>query len=447
MTAGLRLLSVALLALAVCAPAAARSPLALAGGTVVDGYGNAPIRNGVVLIDGERIVAVGPASMVEIPPDAEVISTEGMTVLPGLWDTQVHLARLGHGDERRWGTTYMPLAERVVMPLAARQLLDAGVTSARVVGSPLLAAVNVRDRIRDWRTPGPRVFVAGPQLGKSVRPGADSWQWLVAGAADARSKVVQLAEAGVDYLLLAELDLWTEDELAAVMDEARTRNLPVHAYGERAAGILRGLEAGVDGFLGTGLGASAGYPQEVMRAIADQPARAGGRPLVWSPAISALLNFEDLRLNPEPLDDPAFMATLPPLVATELRSSLARLDAITWYDMPASRAPTLCTKLRQLELAKVSLVIGSDAGAPAHLHSRATWQEIDYWVRVCGIDPVVAIRAATHDAAAALRVEHESGTLSAGKYADVIAVRGDVLRHPALLQHVDLVIRRGQRHR
>lgn len=442
-----RLLLAALVVLATCMPAEARPPLVLAGGTLVDGYGNPPIRNGVVVIDGERIVAVGPASMVEVPPGAEVVSTEGMTVLPGLWDMQVHLARLGHGDDSRWSTTYMPLAERVVMPLAARQLLDAGVTSARVVAAPAAAAVSVRDRVRDWRIPGPRLFVAGPQLGKVVKPGADAWQWVVAGAEDARGKVARLAEAGVDYLLLADLDLWTDDELAAVMLEARARNLPVHAYGERTAGILRGLAAGVDGFLGTGLGVNAGYPQEVMRAIADRSSRDGARPLAWSPAISALLNYEDLRRNPEPLDDPAFVATLPPLVAADVLSSLVRLDDVTWYDMPASRAPTLCTKLRQLELAKVNLVLGSDAGAPAHLHSRATWQEIDYWVRSCGIDPALAIRAATHDAAVAMRVEHESGTLSAGKYADVIAVRGDVLRHPALLQRVDIVIRRGQRHR
>lgn len=442
-----RLLLAALIALAAGAPAEARPPLVLAGGTVVDGYGNPPIRNGVVVIEGERIVAVGPASMVEVPPGAEVISTQGMTVLPGLWDMQVNLARLGHGDDQRWATAYMPLAERVVMPLAARQLLDAGVTSARVVGAPVAAAVSVRDRVRDWRIPGPRLFVAGPQLGKMARPGAEAWQWSVAGAEDARSKVARLAEAGVDYLVLAELDLWTDDELAAAMSEAHARNLPVHAYGERAEGILRGLDAGVDGFLGIGLGVSAGYPQEVMRAIAERMAKPGTRPLAWSPAISALLNYEDLRRNPEPLDDPAFVAVLPPLVAADLLSSLLRLDQVTWYDMPASRAPTLCTKLRQLELAGVNLVIGSDAGAPAHLHSRATWQEIDYWVRACGIDPAVAIRAATHDAAVAMRVEHESGTLSVGKYADVIAVRGDALRHPALLQHVDIVIRRGQRHR
>ena len=95
------------------------------------------------------------------------------------------------------------------------------------------------------------------------------------------------------------------------------------------------------------------------------------RPLAWSPAISALLNYEDLRRNPEPLDDPAVVAALPPLIAADVLSSLARLDQVKWYDMPASRAPTLCTKLRQLELAKVGLVLGSDAGAPAlHMPDR-----------------------------------------------------------------------------
>lgn len=440
-------LAVALLGLAISLPAAARPPLVLAGGTVVDGYGSAPIRNGVVVIDGERIAAVGPADQVPIPSGATVISTEGMTVLPGLWDLQVHLAHLGHGDELRWAAAYMPLAERVVMPLAAQQLLDAGVTGARAAGAPAAAAISTRDRVRDWRIPGPRLFVTGPQLGKSVQPGAAGWQWAVAGAEDARDKVLHLADAGVDYVLLAELDLWADEELAAAMTAARERNLPVHAYGERAAGILRGLGAGVDGFLGIGLGPSAGFPQEVMKAVRERAARPDARPLAWSPGISAVMNYEDLRRNAEPLDDPAIVAALPPLVAKDLLLSLARLDQVTWYEMPASSAPTLCTKLRQLELAGVGLVIGSDAGAPAHLHRRATWQEIDYWVRACGIDPITAIQAATHGAAVAMRVEHESGTLSAGKYADVIAVRGDVLRHPALLQHVDIVIRRGVRHR
>jgi imidazolonepropionase-like amidohydrolase len=435
------------LATAAALPASAGRPLVLAGGTVIDGYGNPPLHNAVIVVDGERISAVGAVGSVTIPPDAEVVSTEGMTVLPGLWDMQVYLSRLGHADEQRWTETYQPIGERVVMPLAAAQLLQAGVTSARVLGAPQQAAVNVRDRIRDKRIPGPTLFVSGPQLGKAATPGAEDWQWVVAGAEDARAKVTQLAAAGVDYLLLSQLDLWTEDELAAAVGEARVRGLQVFAWGERAESIERGLERKLDGFLGLGLGALAGFPPELMRELSARIADTRQPPLSWSPAISGVLNYEDLRRNPEPLDDPQTVSGLPPLVAADILASLRRLDRVTWYDMPASRAPTLCTKLRQLELAGVRLVLGSDSGAPAHLHSRAVWQEIDYWVRECGLDPGVAIRAATHDAAAAMRVEHGSGTLTPGKYADIIAVRGDVLRNPALLQRVDIVIRRGQRHR
>src|SRR5262249_21982185 len=59
---------------------------ALVGGTLVDGFGGKPLRNSVVIIEGERIKAIGQLGMLSIPKDAEVISTEGMTVLPGLWD-------------------------------------------------------------------------------------------------------------------------------------------------------------------------------------------------------------------------------------------------------------------------------------------------------------------------------------------------------------------------
>ncbi len=93
-----------------------------------------------------------------------------------------------------------------------------------------------------------------------------------------------------------------------------------------------------------------------------------------------MLNFESLRENAEPLDDPRTTAELPPLVAADILGSLANPDRVTWFEMPAVSAQALCAKLRQLDDAKVALLLGSDAGAPGHLHSRATWQEIDFWV-------------------------------------------------------------------
>jgi cytosine/adenosine deaminase-related metal-dependent hydrolase len=424
--------------------AANAATLVLSGGTVIDGYGNAPIGNGVVVIENDRIVAVGGRGQVLVPDGAEVISTEGMTVLPGLWDMQVQLMRLGHGDATRWNETYAPLAERVVMPIAARQLLQAGVTSARDVAAPLQASIRVRERIQDHLLEGPTLYVSGPQLQKLVPVGAEAWQWAVNGAADAKAKVQALAEAGVNYLLLAEVDLWTAEELTAAVGEARLRGLPVHAIAERPADVERGIVLQFDGFLGTGMGTGP-FPDTVVFTLHQRLMQPAARALYWTPAISALLNYESLRENAEPLDDPRTTEQLPPLVATDILGSLSILERLTAFEMPAIKAQSLCAKLQQLEDAKLTLLLGSDAGAPAHLHSRATWQEIDFWVRQCGMPVLRAIQAATHDAAAAMGVGHEAGTIAPGKFADIIAVRGDVLRNPGLLQSVDIVIKRGRR--
>ena len=422
----------------------AGAALVLAGGTVIDGYGNAPIPDGIVVIEGDRILAVGGVGQVAIPEGAEIISTEGMTVLPGLWDMQVDLMRLGHGDSTRWNETYAPLAERVVMPIAARQLLAAGVTSARDVAAPLDAAIRVRGRVRERIIDGPTLYVSGPALCKLAPAATADWQWEVNGAPDVRAKVQRLANAGVDYLLLADLGMWSAEELEAVVSEARLRGLPVQAFAEQPGDVVRGAAAQLDGFLGTGAGA-APFPPEVMQAITGRLTQAGSRPIAWSPAISPILNLQSLQQNREPLDDPRATAQLPDLVAADIKGSLASLDRIAATELPVAAAPSLCEKLRQLDEANVLLLLGSGGGAPGHLHSRATWQEIDFWVRQCGIPATRAIRAATHDAATAMGVGHESGAISPGKIADIIAVRGDVLRDPGLLQSVDIVIQRGRR--
>lgn len=81
--------------------------LALVGGQIIDGYEGPPIRDGVILIAGERIVAVGPRSEVAVPPGTPLVSTEGMSVMPGLMDMHVHLMIVGHADYEHWDTTYM----------------------------------------------------------------------------------------------------------------------------------------------------------------------------------------------------------------------------------------------------------------------------------------------------------------------------------------------------
>ena len=133
------LLLVAMAAAALAArPAGAAEPkptLALVGGQVIDGYEGPPIRDGVVLIAGDRIVAVGPRREVAVPPGTAVVDTDGMSVLPGLMDMHVHLMILGHADYEHWDKTHMPRFRDLIMPIAARQLLMSGVTTVRELGA------------------------------------------------------------------------------------------------------------------------------------------------------------------------------------------------------------------------------------------------------------------------------------------------------------------------
>ena len=173
---------------------------ALVGGTLVDGLGGAPIYDSVVLIDGNQIVDIGQEGKLKIPEGYEVISTEAMTVMPGLWEMHAHLMLTGHSDYGHWHKTYIDRFADEIMPASAEQLLLAGITSARDLGAPLDASVSVKQRIADGEIAGPRLFISGPFLQDEPYPGTEAYRWGVDSPADGRAKVRRLAEAGVDVI-------------------------------------------------------------------------------------------------------------------------------------------------------------------------------------------------------------------------------------------------------
>ncbi|HEX7334826.1 MAG TPA: amidohydrolase family protein [Pyrinomonadaceae bacterium] len=422
-----------------------RNVKALVGGTLIDGYGSTPLRNSVVIIEGERIKAVGQVGSLAIPPGAEVISTEGMSVLPGLWDMHVHLMINGHSDYGHWDKTYPPQMESVIMPASARQLLMAGVTSARDLGAPLKASIAVRDRIRKGEIPGPTLYVSGPFIQHEPYPGTDYVRWGVNGPEDARAKVRTLAEAGVDVIKLIDQAQMTMEEVRAVVDEAHKRKLPVVAHSHRPEEIRRGLEVGVDCFEHTGLATAPEYPAEIIALIRERTAKMSLGPLFWTPTVQGLLNYEYVRDNPEQLDDPSWQVGLPQSIIDDIKGSLKKPGQLGYYQITPLRRPTLERKISQLSESGVVLLIGTDSGIPMNFHSQTTWRELDAWVNAFGIDPMTAIRAATYWPSVAMKVSDQVGTVTEGKYADIIAVRGDVLRHINLLQDVDIVIKHGRR--
>ena len=362
----------AVLGLVLAAPAGAAT-LALVGGTLVDGTLREPIRDSVILVDGERIVAVGTVDTLPVPAGVEVVSTEGMTVLPGLWDMHVHLMINGHADYDYWDRTYLSRLRATIMPASAAQLLMAGVTSARDLGGPLEDSIAVRDAINAGEIPGPTMYVSGPFIQKKPYPG------------------------------------------------------------------------GVDGFEHTGFAAAPEFPEDVMDALAERTANMALGPLFWTPTIEGLYNFPYTVRNHEFIDSDSWHRGLTPEIVADIRGSLAHPERISYFQQTPQRQPTLQRKFEQLRGSGVVLLVGTDSGIPMKFHSQSTWNELDVWVNRFGVPAIDAIRAATYWPAVAMKVDADYGTVTEGKYADIVAVRGDALRQVALLQDVDVVVKHGRR--
>jgi imidazolonepropionase-like amidohydrolase len=418
-----------------------RPTLALVGGQVIDGYEGPPMHDGVVLIAGDRIVAVGPRSEVTVPAGTTVIDTEGMSVLPGLMDMHVHLMILGHADYEYWDKTYMARFRDLIMPIAAKQLLMSGITTARELGAPLEDILDVKARIEKGEIPGPRLYVSGPFIQHA--PYFDyekTFRWGVNGAEDARAKVQKLVDAGVDVIKLIDQDQLTEAEVAAVVETAHKGGKPVVAHAHREEEIRVGLRQGVDCFEHTGLATEPGYPDDILAGI-----RKRNNTLYWCPTIEGLFLADyTARTFPERLDDPAWQKDIPRDIAADIRRSLRNPTSLDYFTLTFRRLPTLANKFRQLRETGVTMLVGTDSGIPANFHTDSTWRELYAWTQL-GMTPMQAIAGATRWPARFLKKEKDLGTLAPGRLADVVAVRGDVLTHIDLLQHVDVVVKNGVR--
>lgn len=435
---------VLLVSLLISMPAAADKK-ALVGGTLINGLGSTPIQNSVILVDGDRIEQVGTVGSLPVPDDYQLISTEGMTVMPGLWDMHVHLMINGHSDYGYWDTAYADRLASEIMPASAVQLLLAGVTTARDLGAPLEDSIQVRDRINAGDIPGPRMFMSGPFIQHKAYPGTEAFRWGVESVRDARDKVNRLADAGVDIIKMVDQDEMTVEEAQAVVDQAHKRGLKVVGHSHRPEEIRVGLAIGVDNFEHTGLAAAPEYPEDVMTLLKERTAtgRVRGGPLFWTPTVEGLWNYEYTRDNPEALDNTCWHRGLEASTISDISQSISEPGELLYFQLTPKRKPTLKRKIQQLREAGVVLLVGTDSGIPMKFHCQSTWNELDVWVNVMGIPPMETIQAATYWPSKFMGVEEQWGTLVAGRYADIIAVKGDVLKTIALLQNVNFVMKGG----
>jgi imidazolonepropionase-like amidohydrolase len=245
----------------------------------------------------------------------------------------------------------------------------------------------------------------------------------------------------VNVIKFVSADRMAPGVARAIVEEAHAAGLKTTAHGRNDLEIRAALAAGVDEFQHIGT-QSPEYPEDIVAAIRQRMRQ--GPPLSWSPTVSPDLNADELAANPEYLDDPRNYRGLAPLIATDIREAVAKAPS----RQPAPQTVAIVQrKIGQLRELGVELVFGSDEGTFGATAAQATWRELDAWVRGLAIDPMTAIRKATLDAARHVGADRDSGSVAAGKFADVIAVAGNPLRHIDVLRDPAIVIKRGRRYK
>lgn len=440
---------IAAVLLAFClAPASAAAPaevtLAVVGGRLVDGHGGRPVADSVVLVAGDRIVAVGTEAATAVPDGVEVIDANGMTVMPGLIDLHVHFDIIGHADYPHWFSSYENRMRSDIIPAAARIMLEAGVTSVRDLGTDIDNAFWLREEIASGRMPGPRAFIAGPFLRKSTTPFvSDDFvdTWVVASPEDGRRKVRRLVELGVDVIKTQDEALSAE-ELRAIYEEAHELGMPVatHLFSQRA--LRTALEAGLgsrDTVEHIGEGRQPRYPDDLVLRIVEQD--------VWmAPTIVAEEGIRQIWLNPELLDHPDWARHVPPDLHADIVGSYEDIERHPLFERAVHGREGKLAKLRQLHEAGAVFVLASDSGTRGNPHFAAAWRELFFLVHEVGLTEMEAILAATSRAAEVLRRD-DLGRVAEGALADIIVLDGDPLMDIGALQNVVHVVKGGRRYR
>lgn len=425
-------------------PVIGQDIIALKGGRIIDGHGGEPIVDGVIIMQDDRIIAVGSEGDTPIPDGTKVIDTNGMTVMPGLIDIHVHFDILGHSDYGHWFGTYEDRMRTDIMPAAAKAMLMAGVTSARDLGADVSNIFWLKEQINSGLLPGPRTFIAGPFLRKTATAFvSDNYKdtWVVKNPGDAREKVRQLAEMGADVIKTQDENL-SEAELAAIYDESHKLGLRVASHIYAADAIRTALKAGIgayDTIEHIGEFEAMTYDDNIVHMIVDQK-------VAMAATIIARDGLRQIIENPELTDDPRWVRDLPTDIYADVRKSYRATDLSKHplYDKANKDRAGRMSKLRQLKDAGAIFTVSTDSGTRANPHHDAMWKEMVLLQVEAGMSNMEVIVAATHTNSIVMQQQDTIGTLEAGKFADIIIVDGDPLANLADMRRVKHVIKGGE---
>jgi len=379
--------------------------IAVVGGTLIDGSGKEPLPNAVIIIEGDKIKAVGPAAKIKIPDGATKIDAAGKWILPGFIDCHIHLT--SETSDLEYYRDSNSLATLRALQLM-NMYLRCGVTAVRDVGSHIEAMQALVRAQRNGYIDSIRVYPCGDLItitgghgyGMHGSLAVDGpWEW--------RKAVRQMYAAGFKHIKISPQ--FTLEEAKAAVEEARMLGLHITAHG-------------------------GGFSDTTPPTMTKVAIKAGVE------CIEHLNEMDDRAMDMMARRHIYNVPTLYTYYASYQRNGINRF-LIEKRHWSTAMHETLFKKAYQR---KIVMGIGTDAnGEYRELYPQIYFEEMKYFARL-GMKPMEVIVCATRNGARILGLEDELGTIEPGKAADLQVLKDNPLQSFDNLGKPEMVILRGQ---
>jgi imidazolonepropionase-like amidohydrolase len=387
---------------------------ALVGGNVVDIDTGAATRDAVVLVQGERILRVGPATSVPVPPGATVVPMAGKWLIPGLMNMHVHFGLKLPGAEGNALLNESDGEEALRMAGNARRSLLAGVTTVRLTAEDHGIDFMLKRAIEKGQAVGPRIESAG----ELIVPTGGHGSLEADGPAEFSKVAREQIKRGASWIKIAisggisdthgsiSAAPMTDAELSTIIDVAHRNGVKVTAHNGSSEAALQALKFGIDCF-------EHGYHlnDEVLAKM-----KAQGVWLVPTMVVSQPGAYEFYR----------------------------KIGSPPWYlDRVASTGKDHWAMLQKAIRMGINVALGTDQFPfEPNDGTTATVAEAELYQKA-GMTPLAALQAATIRPAKMLGLDAQVGRITAGQYADIVAVDADPTKDVSALRTLDFVMKGG----
>ncbi|NNF25747.1 MAG: amidohydrolase family protein [Gemmatimonadetes bacterium] len=412
--------------------------VALTGVTVVDGTAGPALRNQTVVIQGNRIAAVGPDGSVTIPEGAEVHELAGHTVTPGMMGLHDHLYYTAAGG-RAAQLTYS----------APRLYLGSGVTSVRTTGSQQpYAELNLKSAIEEGTLPGPRIHITAPYI--TGGSGASTMTFLN-NPEQARRFVRYWAAEGATWLK-AYTNIRSE-ELGAAIDEAHKLGIKVTGH-LCSISFTEAVDLGIDN-IEHGLPTNSDYtagrakdecPQDLMTSAGDvdinspEVAQTFQKMIDAEVPMTSTLAVYELFFQGRPVRDQRSLDAMAPDVREDYLRSKAQIDEV---GLPVELLHKAMAYEKAFYDAGGILAAGVDpTGNGGALPGYGDQRNYELLIEA-GFQPEEAVQVLSANGARVLDVFDDLGTIESGKIADLVVLQGDLTADPSVIRNVTIVFKDG----